>query len=422
MRKILCLLSALFIPGAFLQAQTYTVSDLGGLDGTYSFVSSLSAKGRVVGYADTPENTLSHAVLFNGKGIGNTDLGAVGGSVGTGMGINASGVIVGRSYTTGDLNYRATRFTGNGSGNTDLGTLGGISSTATAINAAGIIVGDANREDGSRHATRFSEGGNTDLGTLGGIYSIATAINSTGTIVGSADLANGTTRAVKFGKTKSRNKDLGTLGGTTSVANGINASGVIIGSAEIARSRISHATRFSGTGTGNIDLGTLGGFISYAYGINSSGIIVGQSTIPFEDGGGFHAFIYQKGKMIDLNSLVQARTGLVLTDARAINDKGQIACNGSLNGANHAFLLDPVDKTPTFKITATADPSGKGSVRGGGTYKKGRTINLTATAKNGAKFVKWTENGKTVSTKKVYSFKVTKARKLVAHFRKSGGN
>jgi hypothetical protein len=46
--------------------------------------------------------------------------------------------------------------------------------------------------------------------------------------------------------------------------------------------------------------------------------------------------------MTDLNSVINAKSGMVLNEAKAINDLGQIAANGTINGENHAFLLTPL--------------------------------------------------------------------------------
>ncbi|MDM7999665.1 MAG: Ig-like domain repeat protein [Dehalococcoidia bacterium] len=74
------------------------------------------------------------------------------------------------------------------------------------------------------------------------------------------------------------------------------------------------------------------------------------------------------------------------------------------------FALD------TFTITVTADPTGGGSVSGGGTYGYGQTVDLLATANAGYHFVNWTEDGSEVSTSAAYSFTATANRTLVAHF------
>ena len=67
-------------------------------------------------------------------------------------------------------------------------------------------------------------------------------------------------------------------------------------------------------------------------------------------------------------------------------------------------------------VTATAYPEEGGTVEGAGTYLEGETCTVTATASDDYQFVKWTENGATVSTDAVYSFTVSSDRALVAVF------
>ncbi len=45
--------------------------------------------------------------------------------------------------------------------------------------------------------------------------------------------------------------------------------------------------------------------------------------------------------MLDLNHLIPANSGWLLQFANAINDQGQIAGYGTLNGQTEAFLLTP---------------------------------------------------------------------------------
>ena len=56
-----------------------------------------------------------------------------------------------------------------------------------------------------------------------------------------------------------------------------------------------------------------------------------------------HAFRYRDGVQIDLNSVIPAGTGIVLTEARGISDSGLIVANGTdAAGRQRAFLLRPV--------------------------------------------------------------------------------
>ena len=86
------------------------------------------------------------------------------------------------------------------------------------------------------------------------------------------------------------------------------------------------------------DLGTLSGDAnSSAMGINVFGQVVGWSGIA--EGQGSRAFLWTAGYMLDLNQTLPPDSGWVLTSARAINLRGQIAGTGLHNGAMHAYLL-----------------------------------------------------------------------------------
>ena len=87
-----------------------------------------------------------------------------------------------------------------------------------------------------------------------------------------------------------------------------------------------------------LDLGTLeGGTQSFAYAVNNTGQVVGASDV----GSGMRAILYSDGRLIDLNTLLPRNSGWLLTEARDINDHGQIAGSGILNGHQRAFLLTP---------------------------------------------------------------------------------
>lgn len=84
-------------------------------------------------------------------------------------------------------------------------------------------------------------------------------------------------------------------------------------------------------------LDTLGGNSSIAWGINNAGQIVGVAETASGDD---HAFLYECGMIIDLNSLLAEASGWQLYEARAIDDSGKIVGWGfSPSGEVHAFLL-----------------------------------------------------------------------------------
>ena len=70
----------------------------------------------------------------------------------------------------------------------------------------------------------------------------------------------------------------------------------------------------------------------------------------------------------------------------------------------------------SYTISASANPSAGGTVSGAGAYNYGSTCTLTANAKTGYSFVRWTKNGSQVSTSSTYSFTVTEAASYVAVF------
>ena len=70
----------------------------------------------------------------------------------------------------------------------------------------------------------------------------------------------------------------------------------------------------------------------------------------------------------------------------------------------------------SYEITVTVDPAQAGTVTGAGTYNHGATATMTATPAVGYHFVSWIENEFPVSVEATYSFTVTGARNLIAHF------
>jgi probable HAF family extracellular repeat protein len=100
------------------------------------------------------------------------------------------------------------------------------------------------------------------------------------------------------------------------------------------------------------DLGTLNGDKASAVGaINSKGQVVGYSC-PWtcEDHRHDHAALWQNGSIFDLNKLIRAgNTGLILTRAFAINDRGEIAGIGTPPGCSFDLCV----RTHLFWFLAT---------------------------------------------------------------------
>jgi probable HAF family extracellular repeat protein len=124
--------------------------------------------------------------------------------------------------------------------------------------------------------------------------------------------------------------DLGTLGGADAEATAINDRGEIVGHSDTA-DLVRHA--FLWRRGRMIDLGSLAGpsGISVANDINNEGEVVGYSTTPE---GETHAFLWRDGVMTDLGTL-----GGPASDATAINDLGEIVGSAAVDEQNlHTFI------------------------------------------------------------------------------------
>jgi probable HAF family extracellular repeat protein len=307
-------------------------------------------------------------------------LGTLGGSGGRALAINDAGQIVGTSETGRlirwvpvtpgffpEMEWRA--FIWENGQTASLGELPGtIGSAAAAINSAGQIVGWAELPwDDEASGASKTRGRATTLAPppripvlweyVDGTWQItdlrprglgsATDVNNRGEIVGSS-----TEYTYYFG-TQGRAllwsdgvlTELGTLGGENSAALAINDLGQVVGVADTADFRddseyaepVTHA--FLWQDAEMTDLGTLGGSTSIAHDINKHRQVVGTSEtgemrgepVPWQRIE--HAFIWQDGKMTDLNTLLPPESGWEFSSAAAINDAGQILADaGSPQG------------------------------------------------------------------------------------------
>lgn len=313
-------------------ALSYSITDLGTLpDGSYSAAYGINASGEVVGQSGAGDGEF-HAFSYVGGSL--TDLGTLGGEYSLAAGVNRSGYAAGYS-TLANGTYRAVLFANDA--RTDLGTLGGSYSTAAAINDGGQIAGSSYTSQNDEHAFLYSGNTISDLGTLGGSYSAANGINAAGTVVGYAYRADGNFHAFQYsGGTMT---DLGTLGGSYSLALGINAAGAIVGQAYLSGNVNAHA--FSYQNGKMTDLGALQEY-SQADAINSQSVCVGKANVKSSSSTlVYHAVLFASGKVRDLNNLIPAHSGWILSEATAINDAGDIVGYGTINGSERGFILSP---------------------------------------------------------------------------------
>jgi probable HAF family extracellular repeat protein len=316
-RWLALLLLALNPRPSIVFAQSYTVVDLGTPGGK---AYGINDKGQVVGGYGQP---------FIYSGGGKTVLNAQGSA----SDINNEGQVVG-NISTGAFLYSGGKisnlpFTTNG--------------TAHAINDSGQVVGSI----GNR-AVLYSGGLVKDLGTLGGLNAAAYDINNNGQVVGQSQASSLAEQAFLY--SNGAMKDL-LPDSQRSIAYGINNLGQVVG----------WYSTWDGVQGGFLysagvikDLGSLGGGSTVPVAINDSGQIVGSSETP---DGVYHPFLYNKGSMVDLNTLIPTIPGLVITDVEDINNSGQIAASGYVNGSqfNQAtFLLEPIPEPATCALFALA--------------------------------------------------------------------
>lgn len=133
-------------------------------------------------------------------------------------------------------------------------------------------------------------------------------------------------------------------GGTAAAINNEN---MIVGTTGNSSStgEYAHAYLYNYNADSLTDLGTLnGGLTSSASDINESNQVVGTSWLVTQltnlyDPTQYHAFLWENGRMNDLNTLIPVDSGWILTTATAINDQGDIVGSGLVNGQVHGFLL-----------------------------------------------------------------------------------
>src|ERR1019366_7589159 len=158
---------------------------------------------------------------------------------------------------------------------------------------------------------------------------------------------------------KGKATDLGNLGGQTGQAGGnialdINNLGQVVGNSDLPGDTTFHAFLWTRK-TGMQDLGTLSGDVaSLSISINDAGAIVGASLdANFSP----RAFLWEKGVMTDLNTLIVGNSPLYLLSGCSINSRGEITGLGlTSTGEIHTYLA-----TPTHGV-ATSESASQGGI------------------------------------------------------------
>jgi probable HAF family extracellular repeat protein len=245
----------------------------------------------------------------------------------------------------------------------DLGTLGGNDAFASYLNERGQVAGVSYTNSTPNPVTGiptqdpflWENGTMLDLGSLGGTSASPTALNNRGQVIGVSSLA-GDQIFDPFLWDEGKLIDLNThtIGGNPITANALNDAGEIVGGGSFPNRVFDAYVWRNGAAT---DLGTLNSdCFSEAVAINSRSQVVGYSLSC--DGSTLRSFLWERGSMIDLNTLIPPNSGLQLAETIAINDRGEIAGNGvppsckSVATCGHAFVLIPAGEDEAEGATA----------------------------------------------------------------------
>lgn len=331
----------------------YRIRDLGSLGGTESFAYSINNQDMVVGLSRTAEDNATHPFIYSkGKMV---DLSP---KIESAENINNLAEVAGGLNL--DNHFVPVIFDAAKDQTKLLGTLGGITSfgfngTALANNDAGQTVGYSYIDALNRHAFLHSKGVINDIGSFGG-YSVANSINNRGEIIGfSSDSAVGKAHAFLFANGKM--KDINPIydpsfENSESYARDINSRGEIVGEFLKPDQSAFHSFIYK---KGKFTSFRLAGSpMTIPFSINKKGKVVGIMDVPYKSicpsptntpipctKFNQHAFMYRKGLLIDLNSLLSNNTKWELIWAFDINDKDKIVGYGIKDGKFRAFLLTP---------------------------------------------------------------------------------
>jgi probable HAF family extracellular repeat protein len=372
----------------------YQVDKLPSLGGTQSRGMAINERGRVAGWSHLP-NGNRRAALWRNDAI--VRLPTLGGPMSTvpWPGLNDEVMIVGISHTAevdpldedwscefggflpATTNLVCRGFVWDNGEIWELPTLGGHHGFAAGVNNRGQVVGwaetavhDPTCDDQSKQVLQFravrwelNEGSRGKIKTRqlrpfgNDSTSAATAINDRGQAVGisgDCDQAVGrfSARHAVLWERDGRLKEIPNLGGKTwHTPMAINDRGDVVGFSnppgpgDPEGEFIAHAFFWRNGASKARDLGTLeGDALSQASAINARRQVVGVS---FGGPDGLRAFLWEGGKLKNLNDLVNIAPDVLLS-AQDINDAGQITGRllDSATGQVLGFVATPIGEAP----------------------------------------------------------------------------
>ena len=116
------------------------------------------------------------------------------------------------------------------------------------------------------------------------------------------------------------------------------------------------------------------------------------ATVTWTGTASSYEYSFDNGAWTSTNSTSESFSGLTPNTSYTFKVK---AISGNCESSVVTMSFTTLQQ---YTVTATASPSGAGSVTGAGNYDAGTNATLTATAVSGYHFVRWTENGSQVGT------------------------
>lgn len=339
-RGLAVLLPLLLSAVALGQAPSYTITDLGASTSTLRiFVTGINRNGEVIGYTrDASNNDLAFRTAPNSAPNLPTDyLGTLGGSGTCGSapcysvatGINASGQVVGYSTTsTGEVHgFRTAANQPINPATDDLGSLGGspdshnILTEASGINDSGQVVGWSYSASGAKTAFRTAANSainpatdSIDPNFQSPETSEGFTINSAGDVLGS--YLGGQMMYADLFVAYHDGTFAGLAGYTVAPGDGF--------------SNINDMGQVADSRGGPLEFWQNGAYTTLSACQNTPACVPNgansllEAVGDYQSSSGNLAFLYDGGKVYDLNSLLPSGSGWSLYEALGINDGGQI--------------------------------------------------------------------------------------------------
>lgn len=325
----------------------YQITDLGTLGSGHSSAVDVNNQTQIVGRSNPATRHIGNGAFLwtNGK---MSDISIAGYTNSRPIRINDLGQVIIEAYGKNGK-YAITYYIWQNGSKSEVKSPDGNSITPCAINKKDQIVGRLGTFKG-KSGFIMEKGKIRTLSAFEGMQAMPQDINDKGQII----IHRRTSTYVRsFVLYKGQQTELIADGFRYNFALRINNKGEIIG--VILKNDTSSEKAVLWRDGKTILLGSLrgkGGWLR-AYDINNKGQVVGNSEIkelrpynqydtepmfPYVN----HPFIWENGRMQDLNKLIPRNSGWTLDNANAINDKGQIVGSGVHDGQNRAYLLTPI--------------------------------------------------------------------------------